>query len=82
MDEGKITIQQKGEKVNITIGENISPLDAINLLMNALDEVIRQSLEEQEKRAKLAKLIGKRLEEIYLKEEKMDDQKGTPANLC
>ena len=47
MDEGKITIQQKGEKVNITIGENISPLDAINLLMNALDEVIRQSLEEQ-----------------------------------
>lgn len=82
MDEGKITIQQKGEKVNITIGENISPLDAINLLMNALDEVIRQSLEEQEKRTKLAKLIGKRLEEIYLKEEKMDDQKGTPASLC
>ena len=82
MDEEKITIQKMGEKVNITIGGNISPLDAINLLMNALDEVIRQSVEEQEKRAKLAKLIGKRLEEIYLKEEKMDDQKGTPANIC
>lgn len=81
MDEGKITIQQKGEKVNITIGENISPLDAINLLMNALDEVIRQSLEEQEKRAKLAKWIGKRLEEIYLKEEKMDDQKRTSPGI-
>lgn len=46
MDEEKITIQKMGEKVNITIGGNISPLDAINLLMNALGEVIRQSVEE------------------------------------
>ena len=82
MDEEKITIQKMGEKVNITIGENISPMDAINLLMNTLDEVIRQSLEEPEKRTELAKLVGENLKEIFLKEEKTDDQKRTPANLC
>lgn len=82
MEKGTIHIETEGEKVSITIDGNISPLDAINLLMNALDEMIRQNLEEPEKRTKLAKLIGKSLEAMYLKEEKMDDQKRTPANLC
>lgn len=82
MDEEKITIQVVGEKVSITIDGNISTLDALNMLMNALDVVIRQSLDEPEKRTKLAGSIGKILEEIFSKEEKMDDKKRTPPGLC
>lgn len=80
--EGKITIQEMGENVRITTEGDISPLEAMNLLMNGLDDVIRESLEEPEKRTKLAKLIGKKLEEKFAKEEQEDDQKRTPANIC
>lgn len=68
MQEGKIEIKMRGETVKITIA-NLTQKEIFNLLMNAMNDIIEETVEKKEERTAVAALV-KRFEEA----EKVNDK--------
>lgn len=73
MQEGKITIHKKGEMVRISVG-GLGLIESINLLMNAMNDIIEETIEEPKERTAIAAFIGAKLAAKFADEEKIHDQ--------
>ena len=73
MDEGKITIQKKGERVRITVRE-LKLTECLGLLLNAMNDVIEETVSEPAERTALATLMCTNFIRRFQKAEKTNDQ--------
>lgn len=73
MQEGKITIHKKGETVRISVG-GLGLIESINLLMNAMNDIIEETIEEPKERTAMAAFIGAKLAGRFAEAEKINDQ--------
>ena len=73
MDEEKITIQKKGERVQISV-RGLRLMESINLLMNAMNDIIEENIEEPKERTALATLMCTNFIRRFQKAEKTNDQ--------
>lgn len=73
MDEGKITIQKKGERVRLTVRE-LKLTECIDLLLNAMNDVIEETVPEPAERTALAVLMCTSFVRRFQEAEKIDDQ--------
>lgn len=73
MDEGKITIQKKGESVRITVTE-LKLKECLDLLLNAMNDVIEETVSEPAERTALAALMCTNFVRRFQEEEKINDQ--------
>lgn len=85
MKKIKIEIEQHDDYVEVH-AEKGTLDEVINLLMNAMDDFIKEKVDGNERRAILAMSIGQLLAARFLEnednKEKKDDQKRTPPGLC
>ena len=73
MKEGKIAIHKKGEMVRTSV-EGLGLIESINLLMNAMNNIIEENIEEPKERTAIAAFIGVKLAAKFADEEKIHDQ--------
>lgn len=73
MDEGKIEIKMRGETVKITIA-NLTQKEIFNLLMNAMNDIIEETVEKKEERTAVAAFIGSALVKRFEEAEKVNDK--------
>ena len=73
MQEGKIEIKMRGETVKITIA-NLTQKEIFNLLINAMNDIIEETVEKKEERTAVAEFIGSALVKRFKEAEKIDDQ--------
>ena len=73
MDEGKITIQKKGERIQLTV-RKLKLTECIDLLLNAMNNVIEKTVPEPAERTALAVLMCTSFVRRFQEAEKIDDQ--------
>ena len=73
MQEGKIEIKMRGETVKITIA-NLTQKEIFNLLMNAMNDIIEETVEKKEERTAVEAFIGSALVKRFEEAEKVNDK--------
>lgn len=73
MQEGKITIHKKGEMVRISVG-GLGLIESMNLLMNAMNDIIEETIEEPKERTAMAAFIVAKIAGRFAEAEKINDQ--------
>ena len=73
MDEGKIIIQKKGGSVRIAVRE-LELTECLNLLLNAMNDVIEETVSEPAERTALVALMCTSFVRRFQKAEKDNDQ--------
>lgn len=83
MEKGTIHIELEGEEFRLEVKGNMGFVTAMEVMMNALHDMIEQAIKDDFEKNKIAKFFAKKLEEIFPeKSEEKNDKKGTPASLC
>ena len=73
MQEGKIEIKMRGETVKITIA-NLTQKEIFNLLMNAMNDIIEETVEKKEESTAVEAFIGSALVKRFEEAEKVNDK--------
>lgn len=83
MEKGTIHIELQGEEIRLEVKGNMGFVTAMEVMMNALHDMIEHAVKDDFEKNKIAKFFAKKLEEIFPeKSEEKDDQKRTSESLC